>query len=104
VIDEPDRGHFIMGRMGLQHAQQGAVIDGGVLVAPLLFARLAQRFDELHINLQGVARASLLVTFPPSLFAVATWEAAGRVKPSFFQVRQAPTGELRYRDSASNTL
>lgn len=64
VVDEADRGLLIVGRVGLQHAQAGAVIDGGVLVVALLLARLAQRFDELHVHLQGMAIAADFLDMP----------------------------------------
>jgi hypothetical protein len=37
MVDEPDRGLLVMGRVSPQDAQAGAVIDRGVLVVPLFF-------------------------------------------------------------------
>ena len=55
MVDECDGGLLVVTWVGAQHAKSGAVVNGGVLVAPLLAAGLAQWFDEPHVELQLVA-------------------------------------------------
>jgi hypothetical protein len=68
IIDEGYGGLLVAARVGAQHPQPGAVINRGELVELLaLPPLLAQRFDELDIDLQLMARPLLLLPFPRGL-------------------------------------
>jgi hypothetical protein len=70
VVDERDRGLLVAARVGAQYPQPGAVVDGGELVELAPPALLAERLDELHVDLQLVARALLLVASPTAVVAL----------------------------------
>ncbi len=72
VVDELDRRLLVVLRVGAKYPHSRAVVDGGVLVVTLLLAGLAERLDELHIDLQRVAWALHLITLPPGVFALVT--------------------------------
>lgn len=69
VVDELDGGLLVVARVGAEDPEPGAVIDRGVLVVALLPACLAQWLDELHIDLELVAGALLLIALPARLGA-----------------------------------
>jgi hypothetical protein len=95
VIDEPDPGLLIVRREGLQHPQAGAVIDSGVLVVALLLAGLAEGFDELHVDLEGVAWALLLVAVPSGLAAFVSLRRRESVQADLLQDPPDPGGADR---------
>ena len=65
VVHERDRGLLIVLVVDPHHAQPGAVVDRGVLVTRLAppFGR-GHGFDELHVDLKGVAGPLFLVPLP----------------------------------------
>ena len=69
MVDESNCGLLVVGRVGAEHSQSGAVVDGCVLVVALLASGLPEWLNELHIDLQRMAWALLLVTLPPGLLA-----------------------------------
>lgn len=69
-VRELDGGLLVEPVIDPQDPQAGAVIDGGELVV-LLPAGGAQRGDELHVDLDRVARHRLLVAFPLAVVALA---------------------------------
>lgn len=85
MVDEPDRSLLVMGRIGPQHPQSSAVINRRVLVVTLLASGLPKWLNELHIDLQRMAWALLLVTLPPCLFAFVTLRRRQPAQPEFLQ-------------------
>lgn len=70
-----------------KHPQASAIIDRGVLVVTLLLPCLAERFNELHIDLQGGPRSLLLVALPSGVFA---FVALRRRQPAQADLLQNP--------------
>lgn len=60
VVEELDRGGLVVARVDPQHSQAGAVVDRGVLVV-LLRSSSSDGLDELHVDLDLMARQRLLV-------------------------------------------
>jgi hypothetical protein len=56
-----------------QHTDPGAIVDRGVLV--VLLARARQWLDELHVDLDPMARERLLVALPAILVALVALRA-----------------------------
>ena len=69
VVDELDGRLLVEGPVDTQHAEPGAVVDGGELEV-LLVGRSLDGLDELHVDLDLVARELLLVTLPTLLEAL----------------------------------
>jgi hypothetical protein len=53
-----------------QHAQAGAVIDGGELVVPLGLGGAGKRLDGLDVDLDAVAGQRLLIALPAPVVAL----------------------------------
>lgn len=85
VIDELDRGPLVVTWVRTQDPDAGAVIDRGVLVVALLSSGLPERFDERHIDRQGMARALLLVTLPSCLSALVALGGGESVQSDLLQ-------------------
>ncbi len=64
VLYEQDGSLLVVLGIPLEHPKAGEVVDGGVLVVAVLLVGLPERFDELHIDLQGMPWALFLVTAP----------------------------------------
>src|SRR5258708_1585840 len=62
LIDEANGRGLVAGVVDLQHADPGAIIDGGELIQALLGAR--DPLEELHVQLQAMSRLGLLVALP----------------------------------------
>ena len=69
VVEELDGGLLVTSRIGPQHPDPGAVVDGGELVV-LLAPRAADGLDELHVDLDPLARELLLVALVALLVAL----------------------------------
>lgn len=95
VVDEADRGLLIMGRIGAKDAQAGAVVDRGVLLVALLPPGLPERFDELHVDLQRVTWALLLVSLPFGVFAFVTLRRGQPAQAHLVQDAPDPGGADR---------
>src|SRR5947207_6805246 len=70
VVDELDRGLLVAARVGAQDPQPGAVVDRGELIVLAPATGLAERLDELDIDLQLVARARLFIPLPAAVMAL----------------------------------
>lgn len=88
MVDELDRGLLAVLRVCPEHRRPGAVVDGCALVVALLLAGVAERFDELHINLQRVLWALFPVSFPFGVFAFVTLRS--RQPPQTHSVQDVP--------------
>jgi hypothetical protein len=62
VVDELDRGLLVEAVLDAKYPNPRAVIDGGELIVAFLAA--AKRSDELHVDLNLVARERLLIALP----------------------------------------
>jgi hypothetical protein len=93
VVEELDGRGLVELGIYAQHAQAGAVIDGGELVVLLRLGSTCQRPDELHVELDPVAGQWLLIALPPAVVALV---ALGG--------REAVELETMLRDSAEELL
>jgi len=91
-----DGGLLVASRVGPQHPEPGAVVDGGELVVLLAsHALLAQGLDELDVDLQLVAGALLLVAFPPQRPPLVALRRRQPVHPKPLQDPPHPRGADR---------
>ena len=65
LVDELDGRPLIAGVVDLEHANAGAVVNGGELIQSLLGA--GNTLEELHIQLQAKARLLLFIARPARL-------------------------------------
>ena len=95
VVDEGDGGLLVAAWVGAEYPKPGAVVDGGelvVLLAPQTL--LAERFDELHINLQLVTGTLLLILLPAQRAALAPLGGWQPVYPEPLQDPPHPDVEI----------
>jgi len=62
LVDEPDGRPLVAGIVDFEHANAGAVVNGGELIQPLLGTRNA--LEEFHIQLQAMTRLRLFIARP----------------------------------------
>jgi hypothetical protein len=63
VVDESDGGALVARVVDLQHANPGAIVNGGELIEPL--AGAGDPLEELHVQLESVAWQRFLISLPP---------------------------------------
>lgn len=85
AIDELGRGLLIVARVGTQNPDAGAATDRGLLVVALLPPYLHERLDELHVDLQGMARQLLLVALPTRLGALVALRSREPAQSDFLE-------------------
>jgi hypothetical protein len=87
IVQELDGGLLVELGIAAQHAQAGAVVDGGELVVRLGLGGAGQRLDEPDVELDAVAGQGLLIALPAPVMALMP---LGRRQPVQLQPLQDP--------------